>query len=215
MAFSSANIDSITFGLEGVAVGAADRCVPFLNKEMSSMSIADSQDAFDELREERFACLSQSDEMDWEETTEVTIPFIPAKVNPFLDAKAVSKPANPVNPFLPQPAATSLPVEMEIDEWSINDPDNTNANAQPARQRNTRNKQRNNQRQSKGSGNTTKSNNGGSNSTSHKPKGPAGGRKDHSNNNSNSETRRGGNNQNNNSSRRRSNNGNKNRSQRE
>ncbi|KAK8047134.1 hypothetical protein PG996_015198 [Apiospora saccharicola] len=212
MAFSSANIDSITFGLEGVAVGAADRCVPFLNKEMSSMSIADSQDAFDELREERFACLSQSDEMDWEETTEVTIPFIPAKVNPFLgaeaaskpvnpfvtakvnpflDAKAVSKPANPVNPFLPQPAATSLPVEMEIDEWSINDPDNTNANAQPARQRNTRNKQRNNQRQSKGSGNTTKSNNGGSNSTSHKPKG------------------------NNNSSRRRSNNGNKNRSQRE
>ncbi|KAK7934711.1 hypothetical protein PG985_000206 [Apiospora marii] len=237
MAFSSANIESISMGLSGVAVGAADRCVPFLNKELTGMSIADSQDAFEELREEQVASRS-SDAMDWELTSEYVVPIIPAKVNPFLGAKAASQPikpvvtakvnpfldapavSKPVNPFLSQPAASNLPVEMDIDEWSINDQTNTNANTQPAR-----NNKRNNQRQSKGRGKATKSNKGGSNNASQKHKGgdagflgnykitkPTGGRRQN-NDNSNSETRRGGNN--NNSSRRRSNNGNKNRSQRQ
>lgn len=236
MAFSSVNIESISMSLEGVVVGVADRCVPFLTNNLTGMSIVDPQDAFDELHEEQVAS-RYCDDMDWEETSQVTIPFIPAKFNPFLgaeaaskpvnpfvtakvnpclDAKAVSKPANPVNPFLSQPAVSSLPVEMDIDEWSIND--QTNANAQPARKRDNRNNQPNNQRQSNGRGN--------SNSTSHKPNGGAAGflgnhkvsksaeaRQD--NNNSSSETRRGGNNKNNNSSRQRSNNGNKNHSQRQ
>ncbi|KAK8058486.1 hypothetical protein PG994_008934 [Apiospora phragmitis] len=240
MAFSSANVESLTMGMQGVAVGAADRCIPFLANEVTGLNIKDPQDAFDDLLMENLARRSPSlgNEMDWEETHTINhyetspIPTTTAKVNPFLDAKAVAKPVNPfgdvaavkpVNPFL-VPAASRLPEAMDIDDWSINTDDQTNnfANnkARLAHKRNNRGNQRNNQRQSNsGNGNTTRSHNGGSNGTSNKHNGGGvvGFLDNHTitkafgsqhNKESRSETRRGGN------SRRRSN-GNKNRSQRQ
>ncbi|KAK8065871.1 hypothetical protein PG997_012618 [Apiospora hydei] len=244
MSFSSTNIESLTMGMQGVAVAAADRCIPFLTNELTGISINDPQDAYEELHLANLARRSPSlnDEMEWEETQALTIvtPDLPstpttAKVNPFLDSKVVAKPYNPFENVKPviydfELAAPRLPEAMDIDEWSINHDDQNNYNnnnkARLARKRNNRGNQRNNQRQ--GKGNTTRSNNGGSNGTSNQSHGRAVGylgnhkiTKDsgaQDNNDSRSETRRGGNNHNhnhNNKSSRRRSNGNKNRSQRQ
>ncbi|KAK8035233.1 hypothetical protein PG993_010228 [Apiospora rasikravindrae] len=227
MAFSSANVDSLTMGMQGVAVGAADRCIPFLTNELTGISIKDSQDAYEDLQLENLAHRSPylDDQMDWEETQTQVIntPDLsptPAKVNPFLDTKVAAKPYNPFENVKPviydfELAAPRLPEEMDIDEWSINHDDhndtvnnynNDNNKARVARKRNNRGNQRNNQRQ--GKGNTTRSNNGGSNGTSNKSQGRTvgylGNHKitkdsgDQYNNDSRSETRRGGNNHNHN-----------------
>ncbi|KAK6833175.1 hypothetical protein PG987_007869 [Apiospora arundinis] len=124
MAFTSATDLSLALAMGGTAVGAAERCVPFLSKNLTGMTISDGQDAFEDLQQEiqeaRQSPYSSDDDMDWE-------------VNPFADASTVAKPANPfegagaankpVNPFLPspEPAATCLPASMDIDEWSITD----------------------------------------------------------------------------------------------
>ncbi|KAK7967194.1 uncharacterized protein PG986_001471 [Apiospora aurea] len=245
MSFSSANIESLTMGMQGVAVAAADRCIPFLTNELTGISIDDPQDAYEDLHLENLARRSPSlnDEMEWEETQAQTIVMTDlsstpttAKVNPFMDSKVVAKPYNPFENVKPviydfELAAPRLPEAMDIDEWSINHDDQNNYNnnnnnneARLARKRNNRGNQRNNQRQ--GKGNTTRSNNGGSNGTSNQSHGRAVGYLGNhkitkesgaqGNDEFRSETRRRGNNHNHNSkSSRRRSNGNKNRSQRQ
>ncbi|KAK6849106.1 hypothetical protein PG995_012939 [Apiospora arundinis] len=73
MAFTSATDLSLALAMGGTAVGAAERCVPFLSKNLTGMTISDGQDAFEDLQQEiqeaRQSPYSSDDDMDWEVTS--------------------------------------------------------------------------------------------------------------------------------------------------